>query len=89
MGSYRGVISLIMTPRQAQAREHFQDVCHNLFRSHPHVRSNEAPLSTRRRGGNIDTQQAVKAMLLDVVLAREPNLNGSGIKIGTLSLPFD
>jgi hypothetical protein len=95
-GSYRGHISLIMTPRQAEAsKASISSVCHGLFRSHPQVLGRgRADASRRQQGrdtssgrqttGGIDQQQAAIAMKLNEVLATEPYLDGTGIKIGKL-----
>lgn len=89
-GSYRGHISLIMTPRQAEAtQDSISSIYHGLFRSHPTVltRASTASGSWGHDTGTkqvvaFSTQQAVKVMELDKVLATQAYLDGRGIKIG-------
>jgi len=86
-GSFAGVISLRLTPNQRSSVDvdtALQRYCSRIFRSHTNPKPQPTAGAGRAAGTPfvVDTKEAVKAMLLDTVLANNPKLDGSGIKIG-------
>lgn len=86
-GFFAGLISLRLTPNQRSSVDvdtALQRYCSRVFRSRTNPKPKPTPGAGRAAGTPVvvDTKKAVRAMLLDTVLPKNPKLDGSGIKIG-------
>lgn len=83
-GAYGGLISLRMSPRQAESsRSALSATCSSLVRDRPAPKDPaQAHQGKSARALDFDKTEGLKAMLLDKVLTNNPQLTGTGIKIG-------
>lgn len=80
-GQFGVQLSARMSPRQARSAA-VRSACAYTFRSRPRVRGSARRLLQALQAGQVNSTQAVRAMGLDKVLAANPGLNGTGIRIG-------
>jgi hypothetical protein len=80
-GQFGIQLSARMSSRQARSQA-VRSACAYTFRSRPRVRGSARSLLRALRQNKVDTSQAVRAMKLDQVLAANPGLNGTGVRIG-------
>ncbi|WIA44335.1 hypothetical protein OEZ86_007124 [Tetradesmus obliquus] len=86
-GQFGVQLSARMSPRQARSAA-VRSACAYTFRSRPRVRGSARRLLQALQAGQVNSTQAVRAMGLDKVLAANPGLNGTGIRIGIISDSF-